>query len=123
MCPGHFDSAVFLCGIGGLSSRGVLIKGADVIDSLAKVQQVVMDKTGTLTSGQFAVEEILHAEDPEQILQDAAAAEYFSNHPIAKGITAGIKVLSRIMRSRMSKRFLAEACRSLSMEMYPGWQL
>lgn len=81
----------FFAGIGGLSSHGVLIKGADVMDSLAKVQQVVMDKTGTLTSGQFAVEEILHAKDPEQILQDAAAAEYFSNHPIAKGIQQAYK--------------------------------
>ncbi len=76
----------FFAGIGGLSSHGVLVKGADVIDSLAKVQQVVMDKTGTLTSGKFAVEEVLHAADEKQLLTDAAAAEHFSNHPIAEGI-------------------------------------
>lgn len=76
----------FFAGIGGLSSRGVLVKGADVIDALAKVEQVIMDKTGTLTSGTFAVEEVLHAKDSRQIIEDAAAAEYFSNHPIAKGI-------------------------------------
>ncbi len=76
----------FFAGIGGLSSHGILVKGADVIDSLAKVKQIVMDKTGTLTSGRFAVEEIRHASDKEQILKDAAAAEHFSNHPIAQGI-------------------------------------
>lgn len=76
----------FFAGIGGLSSHGVLVKGADVIDSLAKVEQVIMDKTGTLTSGKFAVEEIRHAQDEKQIIQDAAAAEHFSNHPIAQGI-------------------------------------
>jgi Cd2+/Zn2+-exporting ATPase len=76
----------FFAGIGGLSSHGVLVKGADVIDSLAKVKQIVMDKTGTLTSGRFAVEEIRHASDKKQVLKDAAAAEHFSNHPIAQGI-------------------------------------
>lgn len=76
----------FFAGIGGLSSRGVLVKGADVIDALAKVEQVIMDKTGTLTSGTFAVEEVLHAKNSKQVIVDAAAAEYFSNHPIAQGI-------------------------------------
>lgn len=81
----------FFAGIGGLSSRGVLVKGADVIDSLAKVEQVIMDKTGTLTSGKFAVEEVLHAKDSQQIIEDAAAAEHFSNHPIAQGIKEAAK--------------------------------
>ncbi len=78
----------FFAGIGGLSSRGVLVKGADVIDSLAQVNQVVMDKTGTLTSGKFAVEEVLSANDKDQLLEDAAYAEHDSNHPIAQGIRA-----------------------------------
>ena len=76
----------FFAGIGGLSSRGILVKGANVIDDLAKVKQVIMDKTGTLTSGKFAVEEVLSAVDKEQLLKDAAYAEHFSNHPIAQGI-------------------------------------
>ena len=83
----------FFAGIGGLSSRGVLVKGADVIDSLAKVEQVIMDKTGTLTSGKFAVEEVLHAKDSQQIIEDAAAAEHFSNHPIAQGIKEAAKTV------------------------------
>ena len=76
----------FFAGIGGLSSRGILVKGANVIDDLAKVKQVIMDKTGTLTSGKFAVEEVLSAADKDQLILDAAYAEHFSNHPIAQGI-------------------------------------
>ena len=78
----------FFGGIGGLSSRGVLVKGSNVIEALANVQTVVMDKTGTLTSGKFAVEKIVTAEGikEEQVLMDAAYAEHHSNHPIAEGI-------------------------------------
>ena len=81
----------FFAGIGGLSSRGVLVKGANIIDSLAKVKQVVMDKTGTLTSGEFAVEEVLGNTDKETLIYDAACAEHFSNHPIAQGIKSACK--------------------------------
>jgi len=81
----------FFGGIGGLSSRGVLVKGANVIEQLAKVRTVVMDKTGTLTSGTFAVESVLSSTDEQQALKDAACAEHFSNHPIAKGIQAAWK--------------------------------
>ena len=76
----------FFAGIGGLSSRGILVKGANVIDVLAKVNQVVFDKTGTLTSGTFAVSSVLNAEDEKQLIYHAALAEYYSNHPIAVGI-------------------------------------
>ena len=77
----------FFAGIGGLSSRGILVKGANLIEPLAKVDQVVMDKTGTLTSGKFAVEEILAEEGMKaQILEDGAYAESLSNHPVAVGI-------------------------------------
>ncbi len=75
----------FFAGIGGLSSRGILVKGANLIETLANVEQIVMDKTGTLTSGTFAVEE-MHGDDQNQLLEDAAYAEYYSNHPIAQGI-------------------------------------
>ncbi len=76
----------FFAGIGGLSSRGVLVKGANIIDDLAKVKQVVMDKTGTLTSGEFAVEEVFSVSNEDTLIYDAACAEHFSNHPIAQGI-------------------------------------
>ena len=77
----------FFAGIGGLSSRGILVKGANLVEPLANVEQIVMDKTGTLTSGHFAVEEVI-AEDSmkEKLLEDGAYAESFSNHPIAIGV-------------------------------------
>ena len=74
----------FFSGIGGLSSRGVLVKGADLVETLADVKQVVMDKTGTLTTGHFAVSQV--DGDRDQVLQDAAYAEYNSHHPLALGI-------------------------------------
>ena len=77
----------FFAGIGGLSSRGVLVKGANLIEALAKVEVVVMDKTGTLTSGQFAVEE-MYGEHTDTVLEYAAYAEDYSNHPVALGIKA-----------------------------------
>ena len=76
----------FFAGIGGLSSRGVLVKGANLIDPLAGIRQVVFDKTGTLTSGVFHVSEVLDAHDRERAIACAACAESFSNHPIALGI-------------------------------------
>ena len=77
----------FFSGIGGLSAHGVLVKGANVVERLAEVKQVVMDKTGTLTSGSFAVEETIGAAVPEEeLIRDAAYAECHSNHPIALGI-------------------------------------
>lgn len=80
----------FFAGIGGLSSRGVLVKGADLIETLAKTENVVMDKTGTLTSGVFAVEKVV-GENKDEILEAASAVEYYSNHPIARGIKAAWK--------------------------------
>ena len=77
----------FFAGIGGLSSRGVLVKGANRIEALAKVEVVVMDKTGTLTSGEFAVEE-MYGEHTDTVLEYAAYAENYSNHPVALGIKA-----------------------------------
>ena len=86
----------FFAGIGGLSSRGILVKGSNLIEPLANIRQVVFDKTGTLTSGKFAVSEILDCEDREHMLYCAACAEAFSNHPIADGIrTAYGKEISR----------------------------
>ena len=77
----------FFAGIGGLSSRGILVKGANLIETLAGIDQVVMDKTGTLTSGEFAVEEIIADADlKDKVLEDAAKAEMLSNHPVAAGI-------------------------------------
>ena len=77
----------FFGGIGGASRQGILIKGANYIDLLAKVSAVVFDKTGTLTHGRFAVEAV-HPDicDEHHLLHLAAHVEHFSTHPIGAAL-------------------------------------
>ena len=78
----------FFAGIGGASKQGILIKGGNFLESLAKASTVVFDKTGTLTKGNFDVNRIVAADGykEQEILTMAALAEKFSNHPIALSI-------------------------------------
>ena len=79
----------FFGGIGGASRKGILIKGANYLETLSKVKTAVFDKTGTLTRGSFEVTAIHPACDSESELLDiAAAAESNSSHPIAQSIVA-----------------------------------
>ncbi|MCR5332829.1 MAG: cadmium-translocating P-type ATPase [Bacilli bacterium] len=83
----------YFAGIGLASKNGVVIKGAIYIDSLAKLGTVFLDKTGTLTYGNFAVTEIVPMGVSKEEFQEALlAAESRSNHPIAKAITLHQKV-------------------------------
>ncbi len=74
----------FFGGIGGASSKGILIKGSNYLEALAKVGTVVFDKTGTLTEGVFDVTAV-HPEsiDEKELLHLAAHVERYSSHPIA----------------------------------------
>lgn len=74
----------FFGGIGAASKKGILIKGANHLETLAKVEKVAFDKTGTLTEGGFSVTEISPMGLTEdELLEIAALAESFSTHPIA----------------------------------------
>jgi len=77
----------FFAGLGGASRQGILIKGSNYLETLAKVNCVVFDKTGTITKGVFEVVDVHHNPLPkEKILEYAAYAENYSLHPIAKSI-------------------------------------
>ncbi len=77
----------FFCGIGGASRQGVLIKGANYLETLSKAETVVFDKTGTLTNGTFTVVAIHPQQISERELLDlTATAESVSSHPIATSI-------------------------------------
>ena len=80
----------FFCGIGTGSKKGILFKGGASIEALAEVRAIVMDKTGTLTLGDFSLQEVTG--DPDT-LRLCAACEQHSSHPIAKSILAYAKDL------------------------------
>ena len=77
----------FFGGIGGASAKGILVKGSNYLEALAKTKVVVFDKTGTMTKGVFEVTK-LHTENvsKELLLYYAAAAERYSTHPISKSL-------------------------------------
>lgn len=77
----------FFGSIGGASKKGILIKGGNTIEALSKVKNAVFDKTGTLTEGSFEITEISAESVTEnELLECAAKAESYSNHPIAISI-------------------------------------
>ena len=78
----------FFSGIGGASRKGVLVKGSNYLEALNNLDIVVFDKTGTLTKGVFDVTKINPADgfSADELLEYAAKAESFSNHPIAASI-------------------------------------
>lgn len=77
----------FFAGIGGASNQGILIKGSNYLEALACVKYVVMDKTGTITKGEFEVRGIHHNNISEdELLELAAHVEAHSIHPISKSI-------------------------------------
>ncbi len=78
----------FFSGIGAASKKGILVKGSNYLELLAKTEMVVFDKTGTLTEGVFDVQKIVSEKGIEQneLLELAAYCESYSNHPISLSI-------------------------------------
>lgn len=77
----------FFGGLGAASKRGVLIKGSNFVDALARLGVVVFDKTGTLTYGKFEVEAVHPTDfDERELLHLAAHVEHFSTHPIGAAL-------------------------------------
>ena len=77
----------FFGGIGAASRKGILVKGSNYLEALARLSTLVLDKTGTLTKGEFKLRAVLPVRGTaEELLELAALAETYSNHPIAAAI-------------------------------------
>ncbi|HEX4248073.1 MAG TPA: copper-translocating P-type ATPase, partial [Pseudonocardia sp.] len=110
-CPcalGLATPTALLVGTGRGAQLGILIKGPEVLESTRRVDTVVLDKTGTVTTAQMTLVNVLAApgEDADQVLRLAAAAEDGSQHPIAAAVLAGA-------RTRVDKWTAASEFRSL----------
>jgi Cu+-exporting ATPase len=95
-CPcalGLATPTALMVGTGRGAQLGILIKGPEVLESTRRVDTVVLDKTGTVTTGQMQLADVVPAagEDPDQVLRVVGAVEDASEHPIARAITAGAR--------------------------------
>jgi P-type Cu+ transporter len=96
-CPcalGLATPTALMVGTGRGAQLGILIKGPEVLESTERVDTILLDKTGTVTTGTMTLVEVSTAdgEDPDQVLRLAGALEASSEHPIARAITAGALV-------------------------------
>ena len=91
----------FYTGLGKAAKDGIIVKGSAFVEVFSKVKAVILDKTGTLTTGTFEVSEIspIGKYSEKQVLLIAAAAEHFSSHPIAKGIVDAAPEIDEAMLS------------------------
>lgn len=93
-CPCAFAISVplaYFSGIGNASKNGILIKGSNYLDVLAKIDLIAFDKTGTLTTGEFEIKNIESCSEKhtkEDVLYLASLGEQYSNHPLAKAIVS-----------------------------------
>ncbi|MFI1762272.1 heavy metal translocating P-type ATPase [Streptomyces sp. NPDC020800] len=93
-CPcalGLATPTALMVGTGRGAQLGILIKGPEVLESTRRVDTVVLDKTGTVTSGRMTLQEVYAAdgEDEQEVLRLAGALEHASEHPVARAIAAG----------------------------------
>ncbi|MBX7433623.1 heavy metal translocating P-type ATPase [Mycobacterium sp. Y57] len=95
-CPcalGLATPTALMVGTGRGAQLGIVIKGPEVLESTRRVDTVIVDKTGTVTTGTMALVDVLAAdgEQPDEVLSIAGAVEGSSEHPIARAITAGAR--------------------------------
>ena len=95
-CPcalGLATPTALMVGTGRGAQLGILIKGPEVLESTRRVDTVVLDKTGTVTTGRMTLTEVIVAdgEDPDEVLRMAGALEDASEHPIARAIADGAR--------------------------------
>lgn len=95
-CPcalGLATPTALMVGTGRGAQLGILIRGPEVLESTRRIDTIVLDKTGTVTTGTMTLLDVIAAdgEEPDQVLRLAAALENSSEHPIAKAITAGAR--------------------------------
>jgi len=93
-CPcalGLATPTALLVGTGRGAQLGILIKGPEVLESTRRVDTVVLDKTGTVTSGRMTLQEVYVADgaDEKELLRLAGAVEHASEHPVARAVAAG----------------------------------
>ncbi|WP_256333480.1 cation-translocating P-type ATPase [Streptomyces sp. cf386] len=93
-CPcalGLATPTALMVGTGRGAQLGILIKGPEVLESTRRVDTVVLDKTGTVTTGRMTLQKVYVAEgaDEEQVLRLAGAVEHASEHPVARAVAAG----------------------------------
>lgn len=101
-------------GIGGASRHGIMIKGANYLEALAKAQTFVFDKTGTLTKGSFAVSEKRpQGISGNELLAYCAAAEQISDHPIAVSIVNAAKALGDIPKAENAEELAGFGVRAV----------
>lgn len=83
----------FYAGIGAASKHGIIFKGGIVMEALKNIEAVVVDKTGTVTKGEFVLQKINAVDEynEDEVLRLTASAEAVSNHPIARSITVKAK--------------------------------
>ena len=83
----------YFSGIGAASKKGILFKGGNYLEALTKINNIIFDKTGTITNGEFEVKDIvsLNGISKEDMLQYSASAELMSNHPLAIAISKKAK--------------------------------
>lgn len=92
-------SMTYFAGNGGASKKGIIFKGANVIDTISRTTSVVFDKTGTLTDGVYQIVDVNAFGLPEErLLMLAAYAELFSDHPIAQSIVAAAGIMPDIAK-------------------------